>query len=499
MASGDGPRLRMAPSPTGFLQLGNVRTFLFDYLYARGHDGALVLRIEDTDAERSTPEAEAYLVDALHWLGIQWDEGPDIGGAHGPYRQTERTGYREVAARLTETGHAYECFCTREELEQDRRQQQERGEAPRYSGRCYGLSEEQRARLRAEGREASIRFHVPTGRSISWNDRVYGHTSFEGDALGDFVILRPNGLPIYNFANVVDDHEQEITIVVRGQQHLSNTPLQILLYEALDWSIPEFAHLPDVLDQNRQRLAKRRGAKGVTEYREEGYLPEAVVNVLALLGWSPPGGEEFLSLDDLCRQFSFDRVQRSNAAFDPARLDWFNGQYIRRMPLTDLIVAAAPFLQRTGLVPTGALSEEERARLSRILPHVRERVRTLAEIPSMVEFLYRDPSGLGVDSFQVKDLKRRDLAQTSEALEAVQDAVDRLEEWTPEALLAAMDGVAVRLDWRRGELLMAVRIAITGKTVTPPLIESLEVLGRAVTMARLERARRALAVVGADV
>jgi nondiscriminating glutamyl-tRNA synthetase len=347
----DRPRLRMAPAPSGFLHLGNVRTFLFDYLYARGHSGTLVLRIEDTDADRSTSEAEAYISDALHWLGIDWDEGPDVDGEYGPYRQSERQeSHRATALHLVSTGHAYECFCTPEELNAERAEQQARGQAPRYSGRCFRLSTVEKSAFRAEGRVPAIRFHVPEGETVAWDDLVYEHVSFQSDDLGDFIILRPNGAPIYNLANVVDDHGMRITVGLRSQSHLSNTPRQILMYRALGWDPPQFAHVPDVNDLQGRKMGKRYGAKGVTDYRNEGYLPEAVVNYMALLGWSSPSEEEFLSMEDLCRQFTFDRVQRSNAAFDPERLEWFNAQYIRKLPVPVLLDRAEPFLEAAGLL-----------------------------------------------------------------------------------------------------------------------------------------------------
>lgn len=347
----DRPRLRMAPAPSGFLHIGNVRTFLFDYLYAQRYEADLVLRIEDTDAERSTPQAEAYIIDCLHWLGIEWQEGPDIGGQYGPYRQSEREdSHSATALSLLASGHAYECFCTPQELEQERKGQEAQGQAPRYSGRCCRLSEPEKEAFRDEGRIASIRFHAPSSREVAWQDLVYERVAFESDDIGDFIILRSNGTATYNLANVADDHNMRISVGLRSQSHLSNSPRQIMLYEALEWPIPDFAHVPDVLDMQGRKMGKRLGAKGVTEYRDEGYLPEALVNYMALLGWSSPSHEEFLSTDDLRREFSLDRVQKSNAAFDPARLEWFNAQYIRGLPVEDLIDRAAPFLEKAGLI-----------------------------------------------------------------------------------------------------------------------------------------------------
>ena len=482
----EGPRLRMAPAPSGFLHLGNIRTFLFDYLYSHGHEGTLVLRVEDTDAAKSSPEAEFYIKDSLTWLGIEWDEGPDIGGPYSPYRQSEReNSHRQAARDLLASGAAYECFCTETELEAERREQQARGTAPRYSGRCYGLSAEDRDRLRGQGRVPALRFHLPMGREIAWEDMVYGRVSFQSDDIGDFIILRANGAPIYNLANVVDDHAMEITVVLRSQSHLSNTPRQILLYEALGWPVPSFAHVPDVNDLQGRKMGKRYGAKGVPQYRDEGYLPEAIVNYIALLGWSPPQEDEFLSMGALKRVFSFSRVQRSNAAFDPERLDWFNSQYIRRSTPSDIANRATAFLEKAGIKIN---SDSGRERLVAIMPLVQERVRNLAEIPSMVAFFYKEPH-IEPDMF---DIGGAPAAETALALDELTQALESVVEWRSELLLDTAKTVAADVDWKHGDLLKAVRIAVTGRTVSPPLTESMEILGRDESLRRLRTAAERL-------
>jgi glutamyl-tRNA synthetase len=478
----------MAPAPSGFLHLGNVRTFLFDYLYARGHGGALVLRIEDTDAARSTPAAEEYIRDALHWLGIDWDEGPDVGGPFGPYRQSEREGlHREAAHALKSTNHAYDCFCTTEELAAERSEQDARGEPPRYSRRCLTLTESEKAVFRQEGREPAMRFLVPDGQTIAWNDLVYEHVSFQSDDIGDFVILRPNGAPIYNLANVVDDHGMQITVGLRSQSHLSNTPRQLLLYDALGWDPPAFVHVPDVSDLQGRKLGKRYGAKGVTEYRAEGYLPEAVVNYMALLGWSSPTEEELLSLEELCRQFSFDRVQRSNAAFDGERLEWFNSQYLRRIPIDDLVDRAIPFCEEAGLFVE---AEVDRARslLQRAMPLVQERVRTLVAIPTMVDFFFRDPCPK-LDQLKIKEYAP---SQVAAALESAANTLAALDPWTSDSIVSAVTETASTCGWTRGDLFIAIRVAITGRTVSPPLTESMEIVGRDGCIGRMRNAMEVL-------
>jgi nondiscriminating glutamyl-tRNA synthetase len=485
--SGKVPRLRMAPAPSGFLHLGNVRSFLFDYLYAKGHSGELVLRIEDTDADRSSPASETYLIECLHWLGIEWDEGPDIGGPYGPYRQSEREDlHTEAGKSLLDLGRAYECFCTREELEAERRDQESRNQAPRYSGKCRNLTEDQRRDLRAEGRIPSIRFLVPKGQPIGWNDLVYGEITFQSEDIGDFVILRPNGAPIYNLANVVDDHGMQITIALRGQSHLPNTPRQIMLYEALGWPIPQFAHVPDVLDKQGRKMGKRFGAKGVTEYRDEGYLSEAVVNYMALLGWSSPKDEEFLSMTELCEQFSFERVQRSNAAFDETRLEWFNGQYIRRLAPAELAARARPFLAEAGLIEMGEESSTTE-RLIEITSLAQERVRTLAEVPTMVGFFFTAPE-YSMEGFAIKQRTPRDTAKVLGELGSRLSVI----EWKDEGIVGAVDRVSEQTGWKRGEVFMALRIATTGRSVTPPLAESMIILGQEECLRRVTAAARFL-------
>ena len=330
----------------------------------------------------------------------------------------------------------------------------------------------------------SIRFYVPPGRELVWEDLVYGFTSFQSNDLGDFVIRRANGSPIYNFANVVDDHDMEISVALRGQSHLTNTPRQMLLYEALGWAAPQFAHVPDVLDSQGRKMGKRFGAKGVTEYRDDGYLPEAVVNYLALLGWSSPSDDEFLSMDELAKQFSFDRVQRSNATFDPDRLEWFNAQYIRRMPIEQFVDAVTPFLHREGLHMPGT-SSDERERLRLILPLVHERVRTLAQVPPLLTFFYSEISDLDASSFRVKQHSANEIGA---ALNRITDSLSGLTSWTADEILAAATGSAESMQWKRGDLLMAMRVAITGREVTPPLTESMELLGKPVSLDRLRKA-----------
>src|SRR5215472_5069892 len=328
-------RVRFAPAPTGSLHVGGARTALFNYLFARGRSGTFVLRSEDTDLTRSSVESERVIEDDLHWLGLDWDEGVNRGGPYGPYRQTERRDrYGLAAARLLETGAAYPCYCTPEELDAERAAAEARGEAPKYSGRCRGLSEAERQAFEREGRKPAIRFQMPE-RDVYVEDLVRGSVHFPAGSIGDFVIMKSDGNAAYNFAAVVDDSEMAITHVLRGDEHLPNTPRQVSLYEALGFPLPLFAHVSMILAADHQKLSKRHGATAVSEYREQGYLPQALVNYLVLLGWSPGDDREFFTLDELSQLFALARVSKSPAVFDQAKLRWFNAHYIRAMTNAD--------------------------------------------------------------------------------------------------------------------------------------------------------------------
>ena len=480
-------RMRMAPAPSGFLHLGMFApsSLMICTIAAMTANWCC-------ESRTPTPNAHRRRRNPIYRTAFSGWESP---GKRGPTwaAPSARTGSRErseshraAALELLENGHAYKCFCTREELEEERKQQEARSEAPRYSRRCRNLTPEERTTLEADGREASIRFRVPDSQTIGWDDMVYGTIEFQSDDIGDFVILRPNGAPIYNLANVADDHHMRITVALRSQSHISYTPRQLMMYNALGWTAPAFAHVPDVLDLQGRKMGKRHGAKGVTEYREEGYLPQAVVNYIALLGWSPHENE-FLSMNDLTSRFSFD-AQKSNAAFDSARLEWFNGQWIRRLSVDELLVESEPFLAKAGLMPDPH-DEPARQRMLQILPLVQERVRTLAEIPAMIDFFFRDSLELEPSTLTVK---QRSPAEVSQALKRTTDAAEILEPWTSEEIATSVKTIASELGWKHGELFMVLRIAETGRTVTPPLTESMEILGKASAVGRMRAAIRVL-------
>src|SRR6478609_7177748 len=380
-------RLRFAPSPTGLLHVGNARTALFNWLLARGQGGRFVLRIEDTDRERSTAESERSILDDLRWLGLDWDEGPDREGGHGPYRQSERMAiYRAHADRLLSDGRAYHCFCSQELLETDRQAAMAAGQPPRYVGRCRGIdSATARARLKA-GETAVIRFRVPDHRDVSFDDAVRGTVTISTDVIGDPVLLRSDGTPAYNFAVVIDDALMGITQVIRGEDHISNTPRQVLIYEAFGWTPPRFAHLSLVLGPDHAPLSKRHGATSVAEFREKGYLPEALVNYLALIGWSPGGGDELLPLDELARRFSLGGVSHSAGVFDEEKLAWANRHYLKLAEPVRLAALVVRYLRKAGLATDP--SPAAIAWLASVMPMVSGAVDRLDQAPDRLHLVF---------------------------------------------------------------------------------------------------------------
>jgi len=400
-------RVRFAPSPTGFLHVGNARTALFNWLVARHHHGAFVLRIEDTDADRSKPEYETQLMEDLRWLGLEWDEGIDVGGAHGPYRQSDRYRlYREHAEHLLAQDRAFRCFCSEEELEQMRRQQVEHGEMPRYSGKCRRLALDQVEQLQRAGRLSVVRLRVRPG-TVGFTDLVYGRIDIDTLQISDPVILRSDGSPTYNFSVVVDDVAMEISHVIRGEGHIPNTHRQILIYEALEAPIPLFAHLPTVLGPDGSKLSKRHGATSLEEFRNLGYLAEALANYLALLGWSPPEeGKEVMDLSEIIGCFELSRVSRSPAIFDSAKLDWMNRGYVGKMPVRELAARAAPYFVAAGLIPPEP-DAGVRAWLELVVDAVKSHVDHLDQLPSETPIVY----GFATDPPQLDEAARATLAE----------------------------------------------------------------------------------------
>ncbi|HSH21525.1 MAG TPA: glutamate--tRNA ligase [Candidatus Caenarcaniphilales bacterium] len=489
-------RCRIAPSPTGPLHIGTARTALFNFLFARHEGGTFILRLEDTDAARSTLDFERDILDGLHWLGLEWDEGPEVAGLpargpYGPYRQMQRLDrYRAAVERLLAEDKAYPCYCTPDELAGDREAQEKAHQPPHYVGRCARLTAAERRQREAEGRRPVIRFRVGDGR-VAFDDLVRGNVEIDTTALGgDLVIVRSDGTPLYHFSVVVDDVEMAITHVIRGEDHLSNTPKHILIFRALDAEVPIFAHLPLILNPDRTKMSKRKSQTAVADYRAQGFLPEALVNYFALLGWSSGTEEEIFSLDDLVERFDLARVQSAGAVFDRERLEWLNGQWIRRLSDTDLVERLLPFL-------AGHLEERQAAGetvrrptaddLRPLVPLVQERLPTLAAIGPLVDYLFLEHVELEPATLVPK---RWDVATTLAALTATRQIIAEVGRVSYEAdeLEPPLRELAEKRGWKAGDLFMAIRVAVTGRTATPPLFDTLVALGYERTLERLDAA-----------
>lgn len=472
-------RTRFAPSPTGQLHIGSVRTALFSYCLA-GSDGRFLLRIEDTDRERYQPESVPGYLQAMAWLGLRWDEGPDIGGPCSPYVESERLGYYRAAAdQLQASGAAYPCFCSRERLEELRAAQRAAGQATRYDGRCRDLDPQLVAERLSSGNPHVVRLRMPPGQS-RWDDLVLGPQEFQNEEIDDQVLIKSDGFPTYHLAHAVDDHLMGITHVVRGVEWLPSTPKHLALYAALGWEPPAFAHVPLVLGTDQKKLAKRHGALAVSEYRQMGYLPETLINFLAFLGWSPGTEEEVFSLAQLKDRMSFDRLQPSPAVFDQQRLDYLNGIWIRRLQVPDLAARLAEFLPR-------ARPEQ----LEPIAAMVQERIRRLDEVPSLVEFAFSEPQP-DRETLQ-GGLAPGQAAQFLEMAATVLDgdAVDLVERLREAVAVSGPEDPKAAKHHFKG-CMQVLRVAITGQRVSPPLPESISLIGKQAARDRIERAIREL-------
>lgn len=468
-------RVRFAPSPTGYLHIGNVHTALFNWLFARHFGGQVVLRIEDTDLTRSKAHYEDAILEDMHWLGLDWDEGVDVGGPYGPYRQTERLAiYRDVAQKLLAEGFLYECYCTAGELEEDRQRYLAQGLMPRYSGRCRTLSEKERRRFEEEGRKPALRFKVPAGEEIILQDLIRGEISFAADNIGDFIVLRSNGMPVYNFSVTVDDALMKITHIIRGDEHISNTPRQILLYRALGEEEPEFAHISMLLGSDRSKLSKRHGAASIADFRRAGFLPAALVNYLALLGWSSPTGEEVLSPAEIKAQFTLDRVAKSPAVFDLAKLRWINAQYINKLTPKELAKLARVFLP-----------EEKRdlPKLEEVMAVLQDELEVLGDLWPRLQLFYELPEK---DAHAAKILRR---PETGAILTAFQEALlEGPAVMTPEEAQELLHGLPPKLGLGTGKVLRPIRAALTGAASGPELVHIIAILGREECLRRVRLA-----------
>jgi len=471
-------RVRFAPSPTGYLHLGNARTALFNYIYAKHTGGKLILRVEDTDKERSKKEYEEMLIDDLKWLGIQWDEGPDVGGEHAPYRQSERDHiYKEYIEKLKQSGHIYKCFCTPEELEEERKKALAEGKPPRYSGKCRNLSEEEIKKLEEEGKPYTWRFRVPDGEVIVFEDLIKGVVEINVNEFGDFVIVRSDGSPVYNFVVVVDDALMEITHVIRGEDHLSNTPKQILIYRALGFKEPKFAHLPIILGEDKSKLSKRHGSVSVRAFREDGYVSEAMFNGLALLGWHPKKDTEVVSKEEIIEEFDIEDVHNAPAVFDRAKLKWLNGVYIREiLDLDDLTNRAIPFFEKFGY-------KADFEYYKKVLNVIRDSLETLNDIKERAFPFF-------VDEFEYEN-DAKEILENEESINVIKtfyEKVSNLESISQADFKAITKEIQKELKVKGKALFMPIRVALTGKTSGVDISLLVEVIGKDRVLKRIEKA-----------
>ncbi|MED4283844.1 glutamate--tRNA ligase [Priestia megaterium] len=476
-------RVRYAPSPTGHLHIGNARTALFNYLFARNQNGKFIIRIEDTDQKRNIEGGEESQLRYLKWLGIEWDESIDVGGEYGPYRQSERTEiYQKYTEELLEKGLAYHCYCTSEELEKEREEQQANSQMPRYSGKCRNLTDEQRAELEAEGREPSIRFRVPSNTEIKWNDIVKDEVSFESEGIGDFVIVKKDGTPTYNYAVAIDDYLMKMTHVLRGDDHISNTPKQILVYEALGWTPPVFGHMTLIVNENRRKLSKRDESiiQFIEQYKELGYLPEALFNFITMLGWSPVGEEEIFSKEQFIEIFDPARLSKSPALFDTSKLRWMNNQYMKQLDLDEVVALSVPHLVKAGKVEEARDAETEQW-VRDLVALYQEQMSFGAEIVELTEMFFKKEIDYSEEAKAVLAEE-----QVPEVLKAFAEEISSLEEFSADEIKAATKAVQKATGQKGKKLFMPIRVATTGETHGPELPKAISLLGKETVLARLE-------------
>ncbi|MBN2533828.1 MAG: glutamate--tRNA ligase [Spirochaetales bacterium] len=480
-------RVRYAPSPTGKQHIGGIRTALFDYFFARANNGTFILRIEDTDRERFHKDALQDIYDSFHWLGITWDEGPDKGGPFGPYLQSMRKDlYQNYALELIEKGAAYYCYCTPERLDSLRNEQQKRkkGETG-YDRHCRDLTETERKSLEEKGTAKVIRLKIPLEGEVLFHDELLGDIkTMNKDINPDPVLLKSDGFPTYHLAHVVDDHLMEITHILRAQEWLSSAPLHILMFQAFGWKLPKFYHLPLVLGNDGHKLAKRHGSTSITEFREKGYLPEAIMNYVSLLGWSYDDSRVFFSKEDLEQLFSLEKLNKAPAVFDFKKLEWFNGQYIRKKSGKEIISLVKPYLKKAGFIHEPATEEEEKI-IKGMIPLIHERLHVLSDVTELAGFLFHDPVLKDKNEFIPKRLDREKTLQVLEACAALLSDFDSRTDTENEE---SFRNKALELQVKLGDFLLPLRIALTGSRVSPPLFESIRLLGVEKTKERVKQA-----------
>ncbi|KAA0544124.1 glutamate--tRNA ligase [Bacillus sp. BGMRC 2118] len=476
-------RVRYAPSPTGHLHIGNARTAIFNYLFARNQKGKFIIRIEDTDQKRNIAGGEESQLHFLKWLGVDWDESTDVGGEYGPYRQSERNEiYKKYYEELLEKGLAYKCYCTEEEIEKEREEQLARNEMPRYSGKHRNLTQEEREAFEKEGRLPSIRFRVPEGKVYRFNDMVKGDITFESEGMGDYVIVKKDGTPTYNFAVAVDDHLMKITHVLRGEDHISNTPKQIMIYEAFGWDIPTFGHMTLIVNEQRKKLSKRDESiiQFIEQYEELGYLPETLFNFIGLLGWSPVGEEEIFNKDQFIEMFDSARLSKSPAVFDTQKLTWMNNQYIKTLDVDRLVELALPHLVKAGKVSAEA-SKEEMQWARDLVALYQEQMSYGAEIVELSELFFKDKVEYDEEAKEVLAEE-----QVPEVMKAFLNEIKTLEIFGAEEIKQAIKATQKETGQKGKKLFMPIRAAITGQTHGPDLPKAIALLGKDKVIKQLE-------------
>ena len=492
--AGKTPRLRFAPSPTGFQHIGGFRTALFSWLYARHTGGAFVVRVEDTDTARTIEGAVEFLLDGFKWLGMDYDEGPLVGGPFGPYYQTQRRSlYQQYAHQLIESGHAYRCYCTPERLDHMRKEQMARKLPPRYDRRCRYLSAEERAANDAANISWTVRFAMPLDGDTVMHDELHGDIVFKNADIDDRIILKSDGLPTYHLAHIVDDHLMGITHLLRAEEWISSAPTHIQIWKALGWQLPLIYHVPDVLGKDKKKLSKRHGAPSWKTFQQEGFLPEAVFNFLALIGWSYDDKTEFFTREELVKAFSLERIGVSGGIYDAEKLAWMNGVYIRKLTLDEFARRALPYMERSegeGGLPDSIARPLDFDYTSRVLGLEQERLRTLGEAAKAVSFFYVD------EEYDTSLLiqKGMDAEKTRTALLRVREVLESLESWDAQVIEPPIRELIGETGLKAGQLLGSIRAAVSGRPHTPPLFTMMEVLGRERTMRRIELAIERLTV-----
>jgi glutamyl-tRNA synthetase len=481
-------RVRFAPSPTGYPHVGNIRTAMFNWLMARHTGGKLILRIEDTDVARRVEDAVKTIMDSLRWLGIDWDEGPDVGGDYGPYYQSQRLElYQAAAEKLIAQGDAYYCYCSPERLEQLRAEQVKRKEPPGYDRLCRDLTQEERAKKEAEGIKPVVRFKTPLDGQTGYKDLIWGQVVVDNSTLDDFVLLKSDGYPTYHLANVVDDHAMKISHVIRAEEWISSTPRHLLLYKAFGFKPPQFVHHPMILGPDRAKLSKRHGAVSILDYRDMGYLPQTMFNFLSLIGWSLDDKTEIMSRQELIDNFSLERIGKTGAIFNREKLDWMNGVYIRKLTADEFFEAVEPYLMDDIAAGKALISSEEYVRA--VLPLVQERARTLVEVAELAQFFFVDELDYEPSLLIGKNM---DAEATLQALRVSHQKLKPLSAFDADSLEAVLRPLAAELGLKTGQLFAVLRVAVTGRTAAPPLFDTMAVLGKERCLKRIEAALKKL-------